>query len=104
MGLLKKSGLLALAAVAHGSKYPTSGVQWGPCDDLEVNATAPIECADFAVPLDYTDESSDETLTLQLLKVAAPTQPALGTIQINFGGPGLPGRGSLAEAATLLQA
>lgn len=104
MGPLKNSTLLALAAVAHGSKCAASKVQWGPCEDLGFNTTDTVQCADFAVPLDYTDKSSDETLTLQLIKAPALVQPSLGTIQINFGGPGDPGRTGLVDLASLLQA
>lgn len=105
MGQLRNSALLSLAAAAYGSKCaPPSKIQWGPCEDLTVNATVPVQCGELTVPLDYTDPECTETVNLQLLKAPAPQQPSQGMIQLNFGGPGGTGRDSLAETGYLLQA
>ena len=105
MGQLRNSALLSLAAAAYGSKCaPPSKIQWGPCEDLTVNATVPVQCGELTVPLDYTDTECTETVNLQLLKAPAPQQPSQGMIQINFGGPGDPGRTGLVDLASLLQA
>lgn len=105
MGFIQSSLVLLLCAVTQGSStYTISKIQWGPCDDIAVNSTIPIECSDFQVPLDYTKPTSNQTLTLQLLRVPAAVQPSQGSIQINFGGPGEPGRGSLVELGNVLQA
>ncbi len=104
MGLFRNTLLLALGAVAR-CNYTTTKIQWGPCkDDVAADRTAPVECSDLRVPLDYTNPTSNETLRLQLLRVPAVVQPALGSIQINFGGPGEPARKSLAQTAVILQA
>lgn len=80
-----------------------SDLQWGPCNVNEVNGSLPMDCATLKVPLDYTVPSSDAMLDLQLARVPAAVQPAKGSIQFNFGGPGEPGRSGLAETAYILQ-
>lgn len=52
-------------------------------------------CGNLEVPLDYTEPSSNATLTLQLARVPASSQPSKGSILFNFGGPGATGRGTL---------
>ena len=106
MGPLRNTALLGLAAVAHGAEYPTAppqDIKWGPCEDI-ANGSVPVVCAEYHVPLDYTNPSSNETLRLQLVKAPAPQQPSLGTIQLNFGGPGSPGRQGLADTGLILHA
>jgi hypothetical protein len=75
-------------------------IQWGPCG---FNGTLPITCAVLDVPLDYTNESSDEVLHLSLIKVDAAIQPSKGSILFNFGGPGADGLHELAPLAALMQ-
>ncbi|EMR68213.1 putative tap domain-containing protein [Eutypa lata UCREL1] len=105
MGFFQNSLLVTLLGVTQGySKYTTSKIQWGPCDDIEINSTIPYDCSDIRVPLDYTKPESNETLTLQLLRLPAVVQPSLGSIQLNFGGPGEAGRGSLVQLGATLQA
>ncbi|KAL5338700.1 TAP-like protein-domain-containing protein [Aspergillus crustosus] len=82
-------------------QYPrTDGVSWGACE-VEIPG---IECANFIVPLDYTDTESQETLDLKLLKVPTVQTPKNGSIFFNFGGPGLGSRGTLASLAPSLLA
>ncbi|KAJ5309360.1 uncharacterized protein N7443_001821 [Penicillium atrosanguineum] len=45
-----------------------------------VNTTLPSECANFAVPLDYTTPSNKGTIMLQIIRIKAQVQPAKGTI------------------------
>ncbi|KAI9930634.1 hypothetical protein MW887_011389 [Aspergillus wentii] len=78
-----------------------SSLDWAPCG---TNTTLPTECSNFTVPLDYTRSDARETLDLQLLKVPALKQPRKGTILVNFGGPGLEARYTLAEMGEILQA
>lgn len=56
-----------------------------------------IQCANISVPLDYTRERSNSTLTLELLRAPAQKQPSKGSVLFNFGGPGLVGRSQLAQ-------
>ena len=111
MGLLKNSLLLSvLGSAAYGRCGNTNSsrpqIQWGPCTDIAASGERgpPFECGNFTVPLDYTNLHANETLQLRLLRVPAAVQPARGSIQLNFGGPGLESRGSLAELGGLLQA
>lgn len=78
-------------------------IEWGACND-NLGSPIPVDCGRFLVPLDYTDTTPDaEMLSLELLRVPAKVQPADGSIVLNFGGPGAPGRNSLADAGPLLQ-
>jgi hypothetical protein len=90
-----RSILQVVFAAVSTSTGGSPRIQWGLCNTTEVNSTAPIVCGNLAVPLDYTEPSSNSTLTLQLLKVPAILQPSKGSILFNFGGPGAPGRESL---------
>lgn len=97
----------ALGSTIHGAPLDNdrgSLVQWGLCNETELPSEVPIECGTLRVPLDYTKSNSTATLPLELVKVPAAQQPSKGTIQFNFGGPGLPGRTGLAAQAPLLQA
>ncbi|OJD34142.1 nedd8-like protein [Diplodia corticola] len=85
------------------AQNPSQEIQWGPCS-LSQEPTLPMVCGTLDVPLDYTQPNSSETLTLELAKVPAANQPAKGSILFNFGGPGIPGRVSLAYGAAQMQA
>lgn len=80
------------------SSYGT--IEWGPC---AFNGTLPILCGKLAVPVDYSDSSSSKTVDLNLVKVPAIISPSRGTIQLNFGGPGLEAIHTLANLAGELQ-
>ncbi|OBT66462.1 hypothetical protein VE03_03590 [Pseudogymnoascus sp. 23342-1-I1] len=99
--------ILQLAFFSSAANRPsndaTPTIPWRACDGAIINSTlATVECATLSVPLDYTEPQSDERLDLELLRVPATFQPSRGSIQVNFGGPGLPGRESLALLAPLL--
>ncbi|KAH7400966.1 hypothetical protein DE146DRAFT_654534 [Phaeosphaeria sp. MPI-PUGE-AT-0046c] len=91
---------LVLAAPFQGR---SSGIQWGPCDaSLEAFKVAggyngTINCANLTVPLDYTNKSSNATIDLNLLRIPAPKGKSKGSLQFNFGGPGLVARSQLAQ-------
>ena len=51
----------------------------------------PVQCAKLPVPLDYTDASSNKTLTLDLVKYSAPKNHSKPSVLLNFGGPGQDG-------------
>lgn len=78
-----------------------TAVHWGPCAD-NLGAPLPVDCGRLAVPLDYTQHDGGEGLVLELLRAPALKKPAKGSILINFGGPGVPCRETLAVAAPLL--
>lgn len=110
MSLFKKSlpvlGLLAgaHAAPAAPSKTFSNGtINWVPCPDaISALATLPIECSSHGVPLDYTNKNSSETVDLPLLRLPATKKPTLGSIILNFGGPGLTATTTLAQAGSIL--
>ena len=88
------------AACANNTSQPT--IQWGTCAE-DLGSVLPVDCGRLFVPLDYSEQNSDVTLSLELLRVPAPVQPAKGSILHNFGGPGEPGRAKLVSQAPLLQ-
>jgi hypothetical protein len=75
------------------------GIEWGPC---ELETELPVQCAKLPVPLDYTDEASNATLELDLIRYPAQVQPSKGSILLNFGGPGQDGLESMLSYAPLM--
>ncbi|KAK8065355.1 hypothetical protein PG997_012102 [Apiospora hydei] len=99
MKLSIAASLVATAAAQNGT-YDSSTIRWAPCP-ADV-AAPPTLCGELLVPLDYTNNESNETLTLQLAKVPATTQPSRGSVLMNFGGPGNDGRTMLGQYAPFL--
>lgn len=95
--LLQVSSFLS---VAYALPRPSAGVQWAPCNETTL---ASLECGTFYVPLDYSDPSSNETLKLDLARIPATSYSPKGSILVNFGGPGVAGRTSMASLAPMLQ-
>lgn len=100
---MKSTSLISLLffGAVHASVQPNCAIKWSKCDAAIEKAKAklsklPIECANVTAPLDYTKPKSNETITLQLLRVPA-TKPSKTrkTILLNFGGPGDAGRTGL---------
>ncbi|ERF72654.1 hypothetical protein EPUS_05708 [Endocarpon pusillum Z07020] len=102
--------ILALTAIslstAANALPAQPGIDWQPCLELNRNISAlvgvegtPFDCAKLSVPLDYTNPES-EPLDLDLFRVNATEEPVLGTVLINFGGPG----GTAAENLPILAA
>ncbi|KAI1139197.1 alpha/beta-hydrolase [Hypoxylon sp. FL0543] len=88
--MVSSRGILQFSffTLSIAQSYPTSTLQWGPCNATEVPSDVPVQCSTLLVPLDYTEPNSGETLQLDLVKVLSPTQPSKGSILFNFGGPG----------------
>lgn len=95
--------LLTLLIAGASARPGRQDIQWGPCKEGEYNSTLPLECGKLQVPLDYTQTNSTKRLELEMVRIPAATQPAQGTIQFNFGGPGEPGREELVMLGPLLQ-
>ncbi len=93
--------LSALGLLALSQAVCSKPIEWGACPSSFPNPV-PIECATYAVPLDYTDKSSKATVNLEMLRIRAPTQPSLGSIFVNFGGPGGSTRDVMGTYAVLL--
>jgi pimeloyl-ACP methyl ester carboxylesterase len=97
--------LLATQAAALVPRQTPSPPKWGDCpEELSANATAPVECASFAVPLDYSSSNASETLDLSLLRVPAVREPKKGSVLVNFGGPGVGVIASLSNRANMMLA
>jgi pimeloyl-ACP methyl ester carboxylesterase len=76
------AALLAFAGVAGAVSPPVPALNWTECDDAL--------CADALVPLDY-DSPSGEKISLHLARYAVDPSGRIGTIFVNFGGPGAAG-------------
>lgn len=91
---LTHPGLVGAAAPNdEPTQQAATTLNWAPCDLPFPNATAalittPIDCATLEVPLDYSNQGSDKTLTLTLIKHNATTENCKGSIIMNPGGPG----------------
>ncbi|KAK5052069.1 hypothetical protein LTR84_002873 [Exophiala bonariae] len=92
--------LSLLASLTHAQSYydgqrPEIGdhsINWQTeCSYLSPDTplpSTPLQCANLEVPLDYVNHSSNDTLSLTLVKVPARREPVLGSIIMNPGGPG----------------
>lgn len=81
--------LTAVAAAAAAMPRAESIVR-GECrTELDSSALLMIQCGKLTVPLDWTDDMTNETIEFELIKMPAATQPApKGSILLNFGRPG----------------
>ena len=71
--------LLAFAGMASAVSPPVPVLNWSPCDDAL--------CADALVPLDY-DTPSGPKISLHLARYDGNPTHRIGTVFVNFGGPG----------------
>ncbi|KAI7764595.1 hypothetical protein LZL87_003800 [Fusarium oxysporum] len=71
--------------------FPEDRINWIRCNlgiDEYKKYEKAFECGNLTVPLDYTDKSSKNTTTLNLIKLRATKTPFKGSIIVNPGGPG----------------
>lgn len=76
------TALLAFAGIASAVSPPVPVLNWTECDDAL--------CADALLPLDY-DEPDGPKISLRLARYAVDPDDRLGTVFVNFGGPGVAG-------------
>ncbi|KPI45876.1 uncharacterized protein AB675_899 [Cyphellophora attinorum] len=96
--LILATALVGLLRTVQGLPTPhvqrNSDLVWGNCTYFEYatelygKVDAPHECAILQVPLDYTNPSSTETISLDLNRVKASAKKVLGSLIVNPGGPG----------------
>ncbi|MFF4582900.1 alpha/beta hydrolase [Streptomyces sp. NPDC001373] len=79
---------------------PAPGLRWGDCPEKPVPAG--MRCATLTVPLDH-DDPAKGTTRVALAKIPADTRGRgrLGSLLLNYGGPGAPGIASLAADPVL---
>jgi pimeloyl-ACP methyl ester carboxylesterase len=84
VALLCGTALLAFAATASAVAPPVPQLNWNPC------STNGAVCAVAQVPLDYADPAGAKTF---VVLARYPVNPAnkIGTVFVNFGGPGVSG-------------
>jgi pimeloyl-ACP methyl ester carboxylesterase len=78
------SALLAFVMSANAAAPPVPVLNWNPC------STDGADCAMAQVPLDY-DEPAGATTYIVLARYAADPATKIGTVFVNFGGPGVSG-------------
>ena len=81
---VRPRGFAAPPAGAGLARYRDQALNWRPC-------TKELVCASVLAPLDY-DDPDGTAITLALAKRPAQGDRRLGTLFINPGGPGAPGR------------
>ncbi|WP_330331045.1 alpha/beta hydrolase [Streptomyces sp. NBC_00536] len=69
-------------------------IRWGDCPD-QPGAPAALRCGTLTVPLDHADPAKG-TLSIAMAKIPANGRKRLGSLLLNFGGPGGPGVEALA--------
>lgn len=80
-------GFVAPPAGSGLSRYTGQTAAWTSCTVEQVTG----QCATVRAPLDYAAPDG-QAITLALFKVPATTSPRSGTLFVNPGGPGEPGR------------
>ena len=92
----------ATSNVVSRSTTATANITWQACPELQRNLSLGVgygndwqlQCSHLEVPLDYTNSNS-APLELALFRLNATKEPVLGSILINFGGPGGAGADNL---------
>jgi hypothetical protein len=87
----------------QGRTPPESRIQWAPCPASLNLYNRTFQCGTLAVPLDYSDSSSNQTLNLDIIKIPALKEPKKGSILFNFGGPGGDGLNNMAIGSSKFQ-
>lgn len=94
------SAALASAAIVHAEYFSppdnyhrfatrAQGINWTECTDDSGKLVPNHECGRFEVPLDWHNETAGKA-SLAVVRRRAATQPRLGAIFFNPGGPGQP--------------
>lgn len=101
MALLVVGGAPAAATEEAGTgaaSIPVPPLTWAACGLTEEAAAADVQCATAALPLDH-DDPDGEQVRIAVAKAPA-TDPAnrIGSLFVNFGGPGGPAVGYLQAA------
>ncbi|WP_066365459.1 alpha/beta hydrolase [Herbidospora mongoliensis] len=98
---MSRAKLVAIALVAMtgvgggGGPADVPGLKWAACAETPM---ASYECATLTVPLDYADAAKG-TLDLAVVRKRA-TGPRIGSLVLNFGGPGGSGVTTLIDSGT----
>ncbi|MFC3999498.1 alpha/beta hydrolase [Nocardiopsis sediminis] len=91
--------LLASAAVVPAAPAAAhEALDWQECTDLDPAEGGVLECATLRVPLDHEAGAGEGTADIALSRVPA-TGERRGTLLVNPGGPGSPGRAWAATTA-----
>lgn len=90
-----------VSAYTYRTRERSEGLNWGPCEGLDNSDELPVQCTGLVVPLDYANDAGNESLELNLIKYPAQVKPKLGTIIMNFGGPGQDGLNSMLAYAPI---
>ncbi|GAA1761218.1 alpha/beta hydrolase [Streptomonospora arabica] len=99
---LATAALALVPGTAAAANAPQQRLEWGACSGLEAPEGTPMVCARLTVPLDRGAPAAQRgTAELALSRVPAREQRT-GTLVVNPGGPGSPGRIWAARTAASL--
>ncbi|MET9698952.1 alpha/beta hydrolase [Streptomyces sp. NPDC006529] len=76
------------------ARFAGQRLRWGGCPD-QPGAPAAMRCATLTVPVDHADPAKG-TLGVAMARIPATGRKRLGSLVLNFGGPGAPGIEALA--------
>ncbi|MEU7555208.1 alpha/beta hydrolase [Streptomyces sp. NPDC044571] len=95
IGVVVGGGVALLAASLGVAHDPRPGIRWGECPQTAVPAG--MRCGTLDVPLDHTRPGKG-VVRVAVAKLPATGRPdrRLGSLLLNFGGPGAPGIAGLA--------
>ncbi|MFJ3927800.1 alpha/beta hydrolase [Streptomyces sp. NPDC090022] len=90
----------AVATPAPAATPTPAGIRWGSCERVRPDAPAALRCGTLTVPLDHADPARG-TLDIAVARLPATGGKRLGSLVMNFGGPGASGIESLTTDHTL---
>jgi pimeloyl-ACP methyl ester carboxylesterase len=85
----------AFAAPASTSQFGRADLNWRNCEDG-------FQCAKLRVPRDW-DRPRGGRISLSLIRLPATKRQVVGSLLINYGGPGASGVGSLRQSGKLIR-
>lgn len=89
---------LAAAALAAAASASAATIAWKPCKDAE----AGLECARVRVPLNWSDPGGTKIALAVIRRPASRPAKRIGTLFVNFGGPGVAGVETVKQSGPML--
>lgn len=89
---------LVAAALVGATSASAATIAWRPCKDAEKG----LECARVAVPLNWSNPSGVKISLAVIRRPASRPAQRLGTLFVNFGGPGVAGVATVENSGPML--
>lgn len=91
-------GALLAAALALVAPASATMIAWKPCKDAEPG----LECARVPVPLNWSDPGGEKISLAVIRRPASRPAKRIGTLFVNFGGPGVAGVETVKQSGPML--